>query len=387
MTPNYKRSILNLANSITAKFGFLPRHDPLPSEILGEKFFKANRVVLLLIDAMGYDAALKVVNEGTFKYLGKPKKLYSVFPSTTVNALTTLATAASPIEHGMLGYVLYLKEFGTLANMIEFSPIAMPRDTLLSRGANPSNFLGVPTIYEQLRNYGVNPLVITANAFKESGLSKTLNHNSAVQGYISMTDMMTKLRKAVESKKFSYIYSYWPMVDAMGHTYGPDSEEYAVEIRGVLRSFEEIVYEKLPSSLIDETVFLIIADHGQLRVDWRHDWTLSADDEFVSTLNVIPSGEQRVLYLYTQNPDKTKEIGINFFKGNVEFHSSEMLLEKGFFGPGKPYKHALERIGNLIAIPKLDHSFTVKYTGSERHLKGKHGGISVQELEIPLFIL
>ncbi len=387
MTPNYERSILNLMNSITAKFGFLPRHKPLPVEMLGEKFIKANRVVLLLIDAMGYDIASELANNGVFKYLGKPKKLYSVFPSTTVNVLSTVATAASPIEHGMLGYVLYLKEFGTLANMIEFSPIGMPRDTLLSRGANPSNFLGVPTIYEQLRNYGVNPLVITASAFKESGLSKTLNHNTAVQGYITATDMMTKLRKAIESKRFSYIYSYWPMVDAMGHVYGPDSEEYVEEIHSVLHSFEENVCKKLPGSLMDETVFLIVADHGQLRADWQHDWTLSVEDDFVSTLDIMPCGEPRLLYLYTKSPDRTMEVGMDFFKGNVEFHRSRELFEKGFFGPGDPCKHSMERIGDLIAIPKSDHSFTVKYTGNERHLKGKHGGISAQELEIPLFIL
>ena len=387
MRPNYDRSILNLMNSITEKFGFLPRHKPLPPEMLEEKFVKANRVVLLLIDAMRYDVAFELASNGMFKYLGYPKKLYSIFPSTTVNVLSTVATAASPIEHGMLGYVLYLKEFGTLTNMIEFSPVGMPPNTLLSRGANPSNFLGVPTIYEQLKNYGVNPLVITANAFKESGLSKTLNHNSAVQGYISATDMMTKLRKAIESKRFSYIYSYWPMVDAMGHVYGPDSEEYVEEIHSILRSFEENVCEKLSGALMDETVFLIVADHGQLRTDWRHDWMISAEDDFVSTLNIMPCGEPRILYLYTKNPDKTMEVGMDFFKDNVEFYKSEEFLKKGFFGYGKPYKHSIERIGDLIAIPKFDHSFTVRYIGNERHLKGKHGGISPQELEIPLFVL
>ncbi len=389
MKIDYEHSILSLINSITAKFGLVPRHKPLDVQILGSKFERANRVVLLLIDAMGYDIASEIVknSENEFKCFGTPKKLSTVFPSTTVNVLSTVATAASPIEHGMLGYVLYLKEFGTLANMIDFSPIGMPRDSLISRGANPSNFLGIPTIYEHLRNYGINPLVITANAFKESGLSKTLDHNAAVQGYITKTDMMTKLRKAIESKKYSYIYAYWPMVDAMGHVYGPDSEEYREEIKDTFEKFKSIVYDKLKDFLRDETVFLVVADHGQIRTHWKKDWIISPEDNFVSTLESMPCGEPRMMYLYTKFPQKTVDVGLKIFKGNVEFLESEKMVKEGMFGPGEPYKRSLSRVGDLLAIPKSDHSFTMKYLGNERHLKGKHGGISEEELEIPLFIM
>ncbi len=389
MKPNYERSILNLISSITAKFGLVPKHKPLDMQILGTKFEKANNVVLLLVDAMGYNIASEIVenDESEFKCFGIPKKLSTIFPSTTVNVLSTIATESSPIEHGMLGYILYLKEFGTLTNMIDFSPIGMPHNSLVSRGANPSNFLGVPTVYERLRNYGVNPLVITANAFKESGLSKTLNHNAAVQGYMTKIDMMTKLRRAVESEKHSYIYAYWPMVDAMGHVYGPDSEEYREEIKDTLRKFKRIVYNRLKDSLRDETIFLVVADHGQIRTHWKKDWIISPEDDFVSTLESMPCGEPRMMYLYTRFPQKTIEAGLNFFKGNVDFFESEKMVKDGMFGPGDPYKRSLSRIGDLLAIPKSDHSFTMKYLGNERHLKGKHGGISKEELEIPMFIL
>lgn len=385
--PDYGNSILNLINSITSKFGLVPRHKPLPTEMLGEKFKSAKRVVVLLVDAMGYEPARRLQEKGLFRYLGSPKKLSSVFPSTTVNVLSTMATAASPIEHGMLGYVLNLKEFGTLANMIEFTPVGMPKDALISRGANPSGFLGVPTIYDDLRNYGATPLVITASVFKESGLSKIQNHNAAVQGYVDQTDMMTKLRKAIESEKFSYIYAYWPMVDAMGHLYGPDSEEYSEEARITLQNFEEIVYSKLPDSVKDETVFLVTADHGQIRTKWQKDYVLSAEDDFVASLDIMPCGEPRMMYLYTKDIDRTIEEGRKFFSGSVDFYRSSELLKEGFFGPGRPYEKSILRIGDLVALPREDASFTIKYTGSERHLKGKHGGLSTEEMDIPLFVV
>ncbi len=384
---DYSNSLVALINSITAKFGLLARHTPLDVGILGKKFERAERVVLLLVDACGYELASRVYeeNEEELKMFGPPHRLSTVFPSTTVAALTTVATAALPIEHGMLGYVLYLKEFGTLANMIEFAPIGMPRDSLISRGANPSTFLEVSTVYEDLKNYGANPLVITANAFKESGLSKALDHNAAVQGYITKTDLMIKIRKAVEAEKYSYIYAYWPMVDAMGHIYGPDSEEYFEEAKDTLLKFKELVFDRLNDKLRDTTSFLIVADHGQMKANWKNDWIVSPLDEFSETLEMMPTGEPRMMYLYTKDFEKTIKVGKEFFNGNVDFYPSLQAVKDGLFGSISPSKKMLSRIGDLLAFPKEDHSFTVKYLGSERHLKGKHGGISKSEMEIPLF--
>ncbi|HEU23743.1 MAG: hypothetical protein C0176_05345 [Mesoaciditoga sp.] len=387
MKIDYEKSLLGLINSIVAKFGLLPFHKPLPSNCFGEKFQNSKRVVLILVDALGYEQAKKVASNANLKYIGKPQKIFSVFPSTTVNALTTLSTARSPIEHGMLGYILYLKEFGTLANMIDFSPIGMTRDSLISRGANPSSFVSVPTIYESLRNYGVNPLIIIPSSFKESGLSKLHNRGSAVQGYLDLVDMMIKLRKTLESERFSYIYVYWPMVDAMGHTYGPNSEEYFEEAKEVFELFESLVYERLPSNIKDETVFLITADHGQIHTPWQHEYKINPEDEFVSTLQILPSGEPRVMYLYTKDPAKTIEKGKKIFGSNVEFVPSMKMVEEGLFGPGVADPRSILRIGDLIAFPRDDYSFSVKYTGNEHQMKGKHGGLSDQEIDIPLFVI
>ncbi len=387
MRLDYERSLLGLINSIVSKFGVVPLHKPLPKEYLGPKFESAKRVVMILIDAMGYNTALNLCQDSNFKYIGKPKKISSIFPSTTVNVITTLATAASPIEHGMLGYILYLKEFGTLANMIDFSPIGMPRDTLISRGANPSNFLDVSTIYESLRNYGANPLIIIPSSIKESGLAQIHDRGAAVHDYFDIIDMMVKIRSNLEAEKFSYIYAYWPTVDKMGHIYGPNSEEYIEESKLVLETFEDIVYERLPDKLKDDTVFIITADHGQIHTPWQHEYHIKSEDKFVSTLQILPSGEPRVMYLYTKDPQKTIEEGERKFGANVEFFPSLDLLNDGLFGPGIPNPKSIMRIGDLIAIPSGDYSFVIEYTGNEHQMKGKHGGLSEEEIDIPLFVV
>src|SRR3712207_8101519 len=73
--------------------------------------------------------------------------LTSTFPSTTVNALTPMTTAALPAEHGILGYTLYLWELGAVSEMIRFGPFTGdwryadagvdPRDFLVRTGVGP----------------------------------------------------------------------------------------------------------------------------------------------------------------------------------------------------------------------------------------------------------
>lgn len=75
MRIDYESSLLGLINSIISKFGVVPLHKPLPKEYLGPKFESAKRVVMILIDALGYDAALNLFQHSNFKYIGDRKSV------------------------------------------------------------------------------------------------------------------------------------------------------------------------------------------------------------------------------------------------------------------------------------------------------------------------
>ena len=49
--------------------------------------------------------------------------LTSVFPTTTVAALGAINTGVAPVEHGLLGYTLYLPEVQMVAEMIRWGPL------------------------------------------------------------------------------------------------------------------------------------------------------------------------------------------------------------------------------------------------------------------------
>ena len=83
--------------------------------------------------------------------------LTSVVPSTTSAALTSLWTGRSPAEHGVLGYEVFLKEYGLVANMITHAPASYEGEvgSLQHAGFDPESFLPVPTIGPHLAAAGI----------------------------------------------------------------------------------------------------------------------------------------------------------------------------------------------------------------------------------------
>ena len=86
--------------------------------------------------------------------------LTSITPSTTSSALTTLWTGAYPAEHGILGYEVWLREYGVIANMILHSAFTFLGDVggLQRAGFDPLTFLPVPTLGPHLLDNGIQSL-------------------------------------------------------------------------------------------------------------------------------------------------------------------------------------------------------------------------------------
>jgi len=152
--PDWSRSLVNIPATILRIFGREPPHPSLPRELLPD-LGGVRKVILLIIDALGWEMLLPLLDGNlVFSRLaeeGRLLRLTSVFPATTTAALSTLATGLSPAEHGLLGFRLYLKEFGLVAHMIRLSPEGFKRfDVLLELGLKPRRFFPARTIYELL---------------------------------------------------------------------------------------------------------------------------------------------------------------------------------------------------------------------------------------------
>jgi predicted AlkP superfamily pyrophosphatase or phosphodiesterase len=398
ITPDYEKYCLsNVPSTILSLFGVnLTSRHLLPRELLENQTDSVTKIVLLIIDSLGYNQFLKVLNtdkEIVFHKLiskGTFGLLTSVFPSTTGTALTSLATGLTPQEHAMIGFRMYLKKFNLVADTIRFSPSRDKRDNrLLEMGLDPRTFLGVKTIDELLSGHGVDSYVLIPRIYANSGLTRMLHSNAKTCTYIACSDMFVKLRRLLEanSDKRMFVFVYWGISDQIAHIHGPFTEEFYAEIRNISYSLKTEFIQKLDSKTKKQTLLMVTADHGQTNVSKNTATKVVNHPELMSNLVVPPTGDSRASYLYVRK-EKIEEVR-NYleekFKNKFIVLDSKEAFKKGLFGIGEPKEEFYSRIGDLMVLARKNYAFYYSYEDPEKEFehKGSHGGLTSDDLLIP----
>ncbi len=397
IVPHFERySLVNAANTVLAAFGLPTLHPPLPDGLLPEKR-DIKRVVMILVDALGYRQFMRFLERepgSLFHRLiarGRLAPLTSVFPSTTATTLTTLHTGLTPQEHGIVGYRLFLKEFGLIANLLRLKPVADPEsDRLLKMGLRPRAFLGVPTLHERLKRGGVRSFVMIDRRYSKSGLSQMLSPRAAaIVPFQSASDMAVQLRKLLESSdERAFVFAYWDVLDAIAHEYGPETEEWDVELKTLAFALGQGLFQNLDATWLRDTLVLILADHGQLRVLPKEQVVrLKRYPSLAHRLRLPPTGEYRAAYLYAKPGELNvlEEGLLERWGDRLMVLRSQEALDAGLFGNGTPSDVTLERIGDLIIIPKGPQALYWPYDDFD--LIGRHGGLTDEEMLVPLIAL
>lgn len=110
--PDYDgHGLVNVPASVLAHFGAVGTSTPpLAADTIGDTLKGCKKVVVLLVDALGYLAlseqmkAERSLGFNELRKRGRFVPLTSVFPSTTAVTTTTLHTAMAPAGHGITGY-------------------------------------------------------------------------------------------------------------------------------------------------------------------------------------------------------------------------------------------------------------------------------------------
>ncbi|HID93541.1 MAG TPA: hypothetical protein EYP60_05530 [bacterium (Candidatus Stahlbacteria)] len=400
ITPDYEKyCISNIPSTVLSLFGInLISRPSLPAELFESQIDGINKIVLLVIDSLGYNQFLKLLSMDEklifHKLINKGKfgLLTSVFPSTTGTALTTLATGLTPQEHAIIGFRMYLKEFNLVVDTLRFSPSQDKRDDrLLEMGLDPQTFLGVKTIDKILSRHKVDSYVLIPKIYANSGLTKMLHSNAITCTYIACSDMFVKLRRLLKSSdKRIFVFVYWGVSDQIAHNYGPFVEEFYAEIRNIGYSFETEFIKRLDSKIKKETLLMITADHGQTSVSKRTATKVVNYPELMSKLSIPPTGDSRASYLYVRN-GKVEEVR-NYlkdkFKNEFIVLSSKEVAKKGLFGTGEPKQEFYSRIGNLMVLPRKNYTFYYSYEDPQKEFehKGSHGGLTSDEILVPFIV-
>jgi len=366
---------------------------PLAAELWSDLSAGAERVVLILLDAMGYLRLRQHLATGRLPFLqqlieaGSFAPLTSVFPSTTTSALTSLCTGRAPAGHGMLAYVLYLKRFATVVEMIRLRPF-YGQGSLTAWGFEPETFVPVPGTGELLAQQGV----LTAH-FMHGGIVTSPLSRIFYRGYHSLcavhspADMFVQMRQFLVDHQAgrALLSGYWGSVDAISHYRGPAHSSWGAEVENLVWALEHHFWRELPTQVRDGTVMVLMSDHGQASVDPDQALFVNEHPVLKKDLLLPPTGESRAAFLYprTGRVDAVRALLEEKLGHRFATVSSMDALEAGLFGTRPWTEQTAERVGDLITVARGQALIECDRKEGGLRMPGRHGGLTPDEMLVP----
>jgi predicted AlkP superfamily pyrophosphatase or phosphodiesterase len=298
-----------------------------------------------------------------------------------------LWTGRSPAEHGVVGYELWLKEYGVVANMLLHSPMSFRGEagSLARAGFNPESFLPLPVLGAHLAAHGVETYTFQHYSILNSGLTQMLFKDVSKQAYSTAVDLFVNLRRLFESRSADpfYAWVYWGEVDNFSHRYGPDDERTAAEFASFSSAFERLFLSRLSPELRQDTLVILTADHGSVVTAPDPYYQLSNYPSLARRLHILPTGEHRLTYLYIRpgQTEAVREVIDRSWPNQFSVIDPAYAVEAGLFGPGAAHPRLLDRLGDMILAAR-DNAY-LWWGKKEDHLLGRHGGLHPDEMLVP----
>jgi hypothetical protein len=399
--PAYQsQSIANIPATVAALLGSpysgLP---PLPEELwrplLGGSS-SVRRVVVLLVDGMG--ANLVKSAEEDVAWLAEQAlaqgELTSVFPSTTVAALSSLWTGAAPAQHGLVGLQMFFPEYAVMGQMLSLSPVFQRSpDALVNAGLEPESFLQAPGFGDQLAAAGIPAYALKHYTIANSALSRMHGRGTVKDvSTVAASDTFWRVRHLLENnpEEPMYIFAYWSAVDTLEHVYGYDHDAVRTELRSVLTLLQRELLEKLGPDGRRDTALLVTADHGQVQTPPQQRVFLDDHPDLQRLLLMAPAGEPRTAYLYARQGHQQDVLDyVQSELGHAaQVMAAQEALSEGLLGPLPHASDTPRRVGDVVMTMREGYSFLSRDTPQFLiEMNGRHGGLTGAEMTVPWFAL
>ncbi|MCC6175170.1 MAG: alkaline phosphatase family protein [Chloroflexi bacterium] len=418
-------SLLNLPATICAALGVPPPTDapPLDPAMLPLALLQDVRsVILIVVDGLGHDLltrSLRSQRDGERRPVGERSlgpwlvagqhgeagvaatSITSVFPSSTVPALTTLNTGLPPSQHGLMGWWLYLEELGEPAETVRWGPAA-GRGSYAQwehGGYDPAAFFGHQTLHQHLRRHGVAPFVVSPADHRDSAFSMMTFAGASFLGYRATSTLPLLIREGLargEERQRCFVYAYWPNVDLVAHLAWLDWRssldgvfaDVAEEIAALDFALSRLVERPDPDG---STLVLLTADHGHVFGRRGQVLRLDLDARLLDDLICAPTGERRLVYLHARagRTEAVRGYCQEHFGHAAHVLDPARLFAEGVFGPGQPGAASRHRAGDVVLLARDDWQFMWRFARYQRppFLFGNHGGLDPREMEVPLLAM
>ena len=370
----------------TIRYGQSSLSDVLPSVlaalgIAGEPnvldLEPAECVVVLLIDGLGWQLLREYGEHAPFLSSLAARSLTAGFPTTTAVSISSLGTGVAPGRHGIVGYSTRADGLNEPANWLTWRGARSGVD--LAESQPPEQIQPVATSFERAERAGVNATVVSAPAFRSSGLTRAALRGAQYVRAFTAADTAT-LVAATARARGGLIYCYNSELDLIGHVHGCRSDAWLAQLQLIDRG-AQLLADRLPP----EARLLVTADHGMLDIPETSKIDFDSEPSLQDGVELL-AGEPRVRYLHVTagELDAVRSRWAELLGDRMAILTRDEAIGYGWFGPHVS-EPARERIGDLVAVALSDVAVVRRRAESRNStLIGQHGALTDAELLVPL---
>lgn len=382
-----------------------PTSQILPLDVFGHLPTRYDNVIFFFIDAFGWSFYERYARRYNFLKTvlrqGVVSKMTSQFPSTTAAHVTCMHTGLNVGQGGVYEWNYYEPLVDEIISplLFSFAGDKTVRDTVKRSSIPPAEFFPRQTFYNTLQAQGVNSHIFQYQAYTPSTYSDIVFRGATVHPYQNLPEAFAHMAEVLKapSSTPNYYFLYFDRIDTVCHNHGPNSRQAAYTIDTFLTMMDQLFYKTVRKK-VGNTLFIMSADHGHVEVNPQVTCYLNKlMPDIIRYLKtnergnvLVPAGSPRDMFLYVQEEHIAEVISRlrQRLTGRAEIYRTQDLLDQHFFGLQEPSPTLLARLGNVVILPyKYETVWWYEEGRFEMHFHGHHGGLTPDEMEIPLLVL
>jgi hypothetical protein len=310
----------------------------------------------------------------------------SVFPTTTVSALTSLSTGVPPGRHGLVGPLQYLPRFDLTADILRMTRADRPGlEELVTPGWSPSQVSGVPPMFRR----GVGGAALSRRKFEGTGFNRVLYDGTEFIGYTTASDLAHLLGEVLRRPEPPpVVMVYWDELDTVHHLRGPSAALFDFEA-GRLAHLLAHVADATDVHRRQTTRVFVTADHGQVPVDPSRQIHVDRLPDVANEMARPLAGDRRAGYFtarWGRRDALEAALRRHMPKGTRILPMSEAVAG-GLFGPPPFHPELVERLGDLLVLVPIPYGLLsprLRVESRTPEFLGSHSGLDPEELMVPL---
>jgi hypothetical protein len=329
---------------------------------------KARHVVVVLLDGLGHLQLEARRGHAPFLRSIESGTVTAGYPTTTAASLAMFGTGQPSGRTGMTGYTALNPRTGQLANLISWE------------GADaPELWQPQPSLLEEAANDGFVVTTLGKRQFAGSGLTQAALRGGDFVGAEGLAERIDVSLRAARNSGVSYCY--WGEIDAAGHRYGWQSEQWVAALEDADRELR-----RLASQLPKGAIMVVTADHGMVDVTGAPRWDAGQHPELLKGVR-LTAGEPRALHVHVEDGVDPQDVAArwrDFLGPDAAVATQAEADAGGLFGEILPDLRG--RIGDVVVAMGGRATVVDSRSQSDRSMAliGVHGSLTPEELQVPL---